>query len=132
VAVRILNDALCSLLPPCPYARLSLLGQPNLILLWILGLSLSRRWSLRTAIGGILRQEPGYRENDQKKKRIHLASKTLAMMHEPESLHCCTPLGDENTVLMSWLVLEHFCACYILLRTGEYSFSYPTRQKRAN
>ena len=89
VAVRILNDALCSLPPPCPYARLSLLGQPNLILLWILGLSLSRCWSLRTAIGGILRQEPGYRENDQKKKRIHLASKTLAMMHEPESLHCC-------------------------------------------
>jgi hypothetical protein len=27
-----------------------------------------------------------------------VASKTLAMMHEPESLHCLPPLGDENTI----------------------------------
>jgi hypothetical protein len=25
-----------------------------------------------------------------------LASKTLAMMHEPESLHCLPPLGEEK------------------------------------
>ena len=98
VAVGILNHALCSLLPACPYPGLSLLGQANLILLRILRLRLSLCWSLGTAIGGILRHEPGYRENDQKKKRIHLASKTLAMMHEPESLHCLPPFGDENTV----------------------------------
>ena len=98
VTVRILNNALCALLPPRPYPCLSLLRQANLILLRILGLGLSRCWSLWTGIGGILRHEPGYREKDQKKKRIHLASKTLAMMHEPESLHCLPPLGDENTV----------------------------------
>jgi hypothetical protein len=25
-----------------------------------------------------------------------VASKTLAMMHEPESLHCLPPFGEEN------------------------------------
>src|ERR1700722_1928251 len=33
--------------------------------------------------------------------------------------------------LLSWLVLEHFFRCYILLKNAECSFSYPTRQKRA-
>jgi hypothetical protein len=36
-------------------------------------------------------------------------------MHEPESLHCLPPFGEENSFLLSWLVLEHFSACYILL-----------------
>jgi hypothetical protein len=44
----------------------------------------------------------------------------------------CRHSGVEKYGLMSWLVLEHFCACYILLRTGECSFSYSTQQKKAN
>jgi hypothetical protein len=55
-----------------------------------------------------------------------VASKTLALMHEPESLHCLPPFGKENT-LMSWLVLEHFCRCYILFQGEPCSFSCPRR-----
>jgi hypothetical protein len=54
------------------------------------------RWGWGWIAGGILRCEPWYRESDQKKKRIHVASKTLALMHEPESLHCLPPFGEEN------------------------------------
>jgi len=92
----------------------SLLRQANLILLRILRLARRLCWGLGIAGGGILRNEPWYRENDQENKRIHLASKTLAMMHEPESLHCCRQRARKYK-LMSWLVLEHFSPCYILL-----------------
>jgi hypothetical protein len=44
-----------------------------------------------------------------------VASKTLAMMHEPESLHYCRQRARKYK-LVSWLVLEHFSPCYILLR----------------
>jgi hypothetical protein len=47
-------------------------------------------------------------------------------MHEPESLHCLPPFGEENSFLLSCLVLEHFSACYILLWGEQRSFSCPT------
>jgi hypothetical protein len=114
VAVGILNHALLSLLAACAYSGLSLLGQANLILLRILRLRLSLWWVRGTLPVEFCAYEPWYRKSDQKKKRIHVASKTLAMMHEPESLHCLPPFG-EKILLLSWLVLEHFSACYILL-----------------
>jgi hypothetical protein len=127
VAVSILNDTLGTLLPPRSYSGLRLLGQANLVLLWVLRFGLSWCcWGWRWVAGGILRYEPWYRESDQKKNRIHMASKTLALMHEPESLHCLPPFGEENSFLLSWLVLEHFSACYILLSDEQCSFSCPT------
>jgi hypothetical protein len=103
MTVGILHHALRALRTARADPSLRLLGQTNLILLGILRLRLRLRWGRRAAAGGILRWEPWYRKNDQKKKRIHVASKTLAMMHEPESLHYLPPFGDENAfaVLLS-------------------------------
>jgi hypothetical protein len=92
VAVGVLDNALLTLLPARTNARLGLLRKPDLILLRILWLSLGGRLR-RLRLSGILRQEPRNREKDQKKKRIHVASKTLAMMHEPESLHYLHAVG---------------------------------------